>query len=110
MKLPFLQKSVDLLQKNTDISKIKRAFVLKGIFSETKFLFVLTCKIEISGLILASLKQGAQPQNEPPKKPTQIGVSLFDFMQAFSYFLINAIFFSLGNRTPCFVLPKQVFF
>ena len=31
----ILSKSADFLQKNADISKIKRALILKGIFSET---------------------------------------------------------------------------
>ena len=33
------------MQKNTDISKIKRALVLKGMFSETTYMCVLTCQI-----------------------------------------------------------------
>ena len=39
------QKNIDFLQKNADISKIKWASVLKGIFSETKYVRVLTSKI-----------------------------------------------------------------
>ena len=39
------KKNTDFLQKNADISKIKRALVLKGIFSETKYECVLTCQI-----------------------------------------------------------------
>ena len=35
VKVPFLPKSSDFLQKIADISKIKMALVLKGIFSET---------------------------------------------------------------------------
>ena len=34
-KGPIFAKNGDFLQKNTDISKIKRALLLKGIFSET---------------------------------------------------------------------------
>ena len=40
-----LPKTVDFLQKNADISKIKRASVLKGIYSETKYVHVLTYHI-----------------------------------------------------------------
>ena len=32
-------------EKNADISKIKRALVLKGIFSETTYVCVLMCQI-----------------------------------------------------------------
>ena len=35
IKGPFCQKIADFLHKNADISKIKRALVLKGMFSET---------------------------------------------------------------------------
>ena len=31
--------------KNADISKIKKALVLKGIFSETTYQFVFTCQM-----------------------------------------------------------------
>ena len=40
----FGQKNAGFLQKNA-ISKIKTALVLKGIFSETTYAFVLTCQI-----------------------------------------------------------------
>ena len=33
------------MQKNADISKIKEAWVLKSIFSETSYGCVLTCQI-----------------------------------------------------------------
>ena len=45
VKVLFLLKNADFLQKNADISKIKRVLVLKGIFSETKFVCVLTYQI-----------------------------------------------------------------
>ena len=38
-------KNADFLQRNADISKIKRALVLKGIFSEITYECVLTCQI-----------------------------------------------------------------
>ena len=41
----FGQKNAGFLQKNADISKINTALVLKGIFSETTYAFVLTCQI-----------------------------------------------------------------
>ena len=37
VKLLFSQKNTNFLQRNADISKIKRLLVLKGIFSKTKF-------------------------------------------------------------------------
>ena len=45
LKVLFLAKSADFLQKNADTSKIKRAFVLKFIFSEIEHVCVLTCQI-----------------------------------------------------------------
>ena len=39
----FAKKTVIFLQKNTDISKIKSALVLKGLFSKTTYVCVLTC-------------------------------------------------------------------
>ena len=40
-----LPKIGDFLQKNVDITKIKKAFVLKGTFSETTYVCLLTCQI-----------------------------------------------------------------
>ena len=41
----FCQKNADFLQKNADISKIKRTLVLKGILSKTAYVSVLTYQI-----------------------------------------------------------------
>ena len=38
----FLPPKTDFLQKNADITKIKKALVLKGIFSETTYVCVRT--------------------------------------------------------------------
>ena len=40
--LIFCKKNADSLQKNADISKIKRALVPQGIFFETTYVCVLT--------------------------------------------------------------------
>ena len=45
VKVLFLQKIADFFQENAGISKIKKALVLKGIFSETTYVCVLTCQI-----------------------------------------------------------------
>ena len=45
VKVLFLPKNTDFLQKNADTSKIKSAFVLKVIFSETTYVCVLTSQI-----------------------------------------------------------------
>ena len=75
----FVKKTEDFLQKNSDISRTKRALVLKVVFSETKYACVLTCQIESfyhnskefgQGLILPS-----PSQNEPLKSPPRLGVS-----------------------------------
>ena len=43
--VPFLPKNADFLEKNPDISKIKGILVLKGIFSQNKYVCVLTYQI-----------------------------------------------------------------
>ena len=45
VKLLNLTKNADFLQKNAEISKIKGFLVLKGIYSETTYVFVLTYQI-----------------------------------------------------------------
>ena len=45
VKVVFWPKNADFLQENTDINKINRALALKGVFSETKYVCVLTCQI-----------------------------------------------------------------
>ena len=57
----FLPKNADVLQKNADISKIKRTLVGKSTFSETAYVCVLRYKIkfEFFSIILTSLRQGA---------------------------------------------------
>ena len=45
VKVPFLQKNAEFLQKHSAICKIKRALALKGIFSETTYMGVLTYQI-----------------------------------------------------------------
>ena len=50
MKVLFLLKNADFLQNNVAISKIKRALILKGIFSETTYVCVLTCQMGSLGL------------------------------------------------------------
>ena len=46
-KYTIFAKNTDFLQKNKnpDISQIKRALVLKGIFSDTEYMCVLTYQI-----------------------------------------------------------------
>ena len=65
----------------TDISKIKEVLVLKGIFSERTYLFVLMCKFQVSSLILTSFTRGGgivvvlSPTAErAPQKPPRLGV------------------------------------
>ena len=45
VKVLFWPKNADFLQKNADISKIKKVLVIEGIFSETTDVCVLTCQI-----------------------------------------------------------------
>ena len=41
----LFDKNADFLLKNADISKITKALVLKGMFSETTYVCLLTCQI-----------------------------------------------------------------
>ena len=45
VKVLFLSKNADFLQKNADISKIRKALILKDIFPETTLGFVLMYQI-----------------------------------------------------------------
>ena len=62
----FLLKNANFLQKNVNISKIKRALVLTVIFSETTYVCGITwvdlcAKFEVSGIILTRFRQGIIP-------------------------------------------------
>ena len=77
----FCQKKLIFYQKNVDISKIKRALVLKGIFSETNMRVYLGAKFVVSSIILTNFGQGGNftplpspTSKQTPKKPTQIMV------------------------------------
>ena len=45
VKVLFLPKNADFLQKNADINKIKEALLSKGIFSETSYVCIFTYQI-----------------------------------------------------------------
>ena len=66
------------MQKNADISKIKRALVLKSIFSETQYVCVLMCQIWSFWHDSNEFRTGVilQPttSKRTPKKLTQIKV------------------------------------
>ena len=75
----FCQKKLIFYQKNVDISKIKRALVLKGIFSETNMRVYLGAKFVVSSIILTNFGQGGNftpppppPQNKPLKSPPRL--------------------------------------
>ena len=63
IKLLFLSKNADFLQKNCDISKIlmvlngTKYLVLTGTFSETTCVYLST-KFQVSSIILSSFRQG----------------------------------------------------
>ena len=70
------------LQKDNDISKIKRVLVLKDIISETTYVCVLTY-LQVSSIILTIFRQGEggnftlppqPPQNRPLKCPPRLGM------------------------------------
>ena len=45
VKVLFSAKKADFSQKSADITKIKRLLVLKGIFSETTYVYVLKYQV-----------------------------------------------------------------
>ena len=45
VKVLFLPKNADFLQKTADINKIKKALLPKGIFSETSYVCIFTYQI-----------------------------------------------------------------
>ena len=59
-------KNADFLQKNANISNIKRALVLKGIFSKTTYICLVTCKILSFCHNSNEFQKGSNP---PPPAP-----------------------------------------
>ena len=59
VKVLFLiKKMLIFCKKNAEISKIKVVLVLKGIFSETTYVCVLTHQFQVPSIILTSFRQG----------------------------------------------------
>ena len=86
-KVLFLPKNADFLQKTADITKIKRALVLKGIFLKLHMGMLLCTKFQVSSIILTSFRQRGNftssppthththiPQNEHLKSPARLGL------------------------------------
>ena len=66
VKVLFYIKNADFLQKYADISKSKRVLLLKGIFFEATYVFVL--KYQIWRVILKSFRQGRNYTNSLQRK------------------------------------------
>ena len=80
----FWQKNADFFEKNTDISKIKWALILKGIFTETKYECVLF-KFSVSSITLTDFREGEGvilhlplTQNESLKRPPRLGLTILE--------------------------------
>ena len=78
VRVLFWPKNVDFLQTNSDI-RIKRALALKGIFSETAYVYVRKCQIssfqDSSNKFQTrdgSLPPSSPPQNKPLKSPLRL--------------------------------------
>ena len=64
-------------------AKSKKVLVLEGMFSETTYVWVLMCQIQVSSITLTSFRLGEgvilspphTPQNEPLKSPPRLGLS-----------------------------------
>ena len=52
VKVLFLPRNAEFLQKYADISKIKVALVLKGIFSVTTYVCIFTCQLGLSKVLM----------------------------------------------------------
>ena len=80
VKVLFLPKNAEFLQKHAEICKIKEVLVLKGIFSKTAYVCVLAYQISsLISIIVTSFKQGVilpptHTSKRTLKKPTQIRV------------------------------------
>ena len=88
--LIFCKKNADSLQKNADISKIKRALVPHGIFLKLHMCVYLRTKFQVSSIILRSFRQGvilpplpAQYEllRSPPRLGLKFALALEQFMQ-----------------------------
>ena len=113
----------DFLEKNADISKIKRTLVLKVIFSRTTCVYLLI-KIQVSSLILTIFRKECggrggvilpfyppPPQNRPLKGPPRLGsispifasktmrILRWNDVLLFNFTLLSTIIISL-NKTP----------
>ena len=74
----YFAKKGDFLQKNTDISKIRKVFVLTDIFSDTTY--------EISFERVLGRRVISPTSKRTPKKPTQSRVNKFkDMIKAYFY-------------------------
>ena len=83
-KVLFLPKIQIFAKKNADISKLKRVLVLKGVFSETAYLWLLIrvylyTKFQVSSIILMSFRQWViltlhLIAKRTPQKPKQINI------------------------------------
>ena len=84
-KGPIFAKKRWFLEKNANISKIKKALILKAYFLKLHLCVNLRTKFEDFSIILASFRQGegnftppppATPQKEPLKSPPSLGLKL----------------------------------
>ena len=55
---------------NAEISKIKGLFVIKGIFSETTYVGILSTKFHVDNIILTSFTQGGGGSSFTPNRKT----------------------------------------
>ena len=63
-------KNTDFLPKSADVRKIKRALVLKGLFSETAY--VCTYKFQVSSIIWTIFGQEGGGNDPPPHLQTNL--------------------------------------
>ena len=94
-----MPKNADFLQKKADISKIQRALVLKGMISETTFVWVVTYQISSCQRNSNEFQTGGgsftpSPSKQTSKKPTQIRIIVY------YYFIISTAFTSLNEPHP----------
>ena len=101
------------MQKNADISKIKGFLVLKGIFSETKYVLCLRTKFQVYSKFLKSFWRRVNPPTPLPtakrthEKPAQIRVNKTSF-NTIDLVTLSIHFFATYLLDSIFNIPKSL--
>ena len=105
------------MQKNADSSKIKGFLVLKGIFSETKYVLCLRTKFQVYSKFLKSFwRRIILPSHHPPstakrtrEKAAQIRVTKTS-LNTIDLVTLSIHFFATYLLDSIFNIPKSLFY